>query len=150
MIIATPAFFWSLSSVQLSCSVVSDSLRPHELQHIRPPCPSPTLFAWNIFFQPFTFSLYVSPVLRWVSCRQHMSGSCFCIHSASLCLLPLHLSPFSPPDRERRVDSPALSARGSRPSPRIIPPMGYSHQLHIEKVVCREYNHAEDFYTLKN
>ena len=31
---------------------------------------------------------------------------------------PLHLSPFSPPDHDRRVDSPALSARGSRPSPR--------------------------------
>ena len=34
---------WSLfSSVQFSCSVVSDSLRPHEPQHARPPCPSPT------------------------------------------------------------------------------------------------------------
>ena len=30
------------SSVQFSCSVVSDSLPPHELQHARPPCPSPT------------------------------------------------------------------------------------------------------------
>ena len=30
------------SSVQFSCSVVSDSLRPHESQHARPPCPSPT------------------------------------------------------------------------------------------------------------
>jgi len=29
-------------SVQFSCSVVSDSLRPYELQHARPPCPSPT------------------------------------------------------------------------------------------------------------
>ena len=29
-------------SLQFSCSVVSDSLRPHELQHTRPPCPSPT------------------------------------------------------------------------------------------------------------
>ena len=29
-------------SVQFSCSVVSDSLRHHELQHARPPCPSPT------------------------------------------------------------------------------------------------------------
>ena len=28
--------------VQFSRSVVSDSLRPHELQHTRPPCPSPT------------------------------------------------------------------------------------------------------------
>ena len=30
------------SSVQFSCSVLSDSFRPHELQHTRPPCPSPT------------------------------------------------------------------------------------------------------------
>ena len=30
------------SSVQSSRSVVSDSLRSHELQHARPPCPSPT------------------------------------------------------------------------------------------------------------
>ena len=29
-------------SVQFSCSVESDSLRPPELQHARPPCPSPT------------------------------------------------------------------------------------------------------------
>ena len=33
-------FYWS--SVQFSRSVLSDSLRPHELQHTRPPCPSPT------------------------------------------------------------------------------------------------------------
>ena len=30
------------SSVQFSCSVVSDSLRPHESQHAKPPCLSPT------------------------------------------------------------------------------------------------------------
>ena len=30
------------SSVQFSHSVMSDSLQPHELQHARPPCPSPT------------------------------------------------------------------------------------------------------------
>ena len=29
-------------SVQFSCLIVSDSLRPHELQHARPPCPSPS------------------------------------------------------------------------------------------------------------
>ena len=28
--------------LQFSRSVVSDSLQPHELQHTRPPCPSPT------------------------------------------------------------------------------------------------------------
>ena len=31
-----------LGSVQFNHSVVSDSLRPHGLQHARPPCPSPT------------------------------------------------------------------------------------------------------------
>ena len=31
-----------LSSVQLSGSVMSNSWRPHESQHARPPCPSPT------------------------------------------------------------------------------------------------------------
>ena len=35
-------FLHQFSSVQFSRSVVSDSLRPHELQHARPPCPSPT------------------------------------------------------------------------------------------------------------
>ena len=54
-----------------------------------------SLFAWNIFFQPFTFSLDVSLVLRWVSCRQHIQGSCFHIHSASLCLLVETFSPFT-------------------------------------------------------
>ena len=39
---ATPVLPFSYSFIQLSRSVVSDSLRPHELQHARPPCPSPT------------------------------------------------------------------------------------------------------------
>ena len=32
----------NFNSVQFSHSVVSDSLRPHEPQHTRPPCLSPT------------------------------------------------------------------------------------------------------------
>ena len=39
-------FLWTLNSFasvsQFSCSVMSDSLQPHGLQHTRPPCPSPT------------------------------------------------------------------------------------------------------------
>ena len=34
-------------SVQFSHSVVSHSLRPHGLQHARPPCPSPTLRVYS-------------------------------------------------------------------------------------------------------
>ena len=39
-------FFCYFSSVQFSHSVVSNSLWPHESQHARPPCPSPTLGAY--------------------------------------------------------------------------------------------------------
>ena len=35
-------------SVQFSSSVVSDSLRPHEPQYTRPPCPSPTPGVYSI------------------------------------------------------------------------------------------------------
>ena len=34
--------YFQFSSDQFSCPLVSDSLRPHESQHARPPCPSPT------------------------------------------------------------------------------------------------------------
>ena len=34
--------YFNFSSDQFSHTVMSDSLRPHELQHARPPCPSPT------------------------------------------------------------------------------------------------------------
>ena len=35
-------YCYEISSGQFSHTVVSDSLRPHESQHARPPCPSPT------------------------------------------------------------------------------------------------------------
>ena len=35
-------YYIQFSSVHFSLSVVSDSLQPHELQHTRLPCPSPT------------------------------------------------------------------------------------------------------------
>ena len=45
-------------------------------------------FLWiKCLFHPFTFSLCVSFVLRWVSCRQHIYGSCFLIQSAMQSLL---------------------------------------------------------------
>ena len=39
--------YFEISSVQFSRSVVSDSLWPYELQHTRPPCPSPTPRAYS-------------------------------------------------------------------------------------------------------
>ena len=46
------------------------------------------------FFHCLTLSLYVSLGLKWVSCRLHIYGSCFFIHSASLCLLVRTFNPF--------------------------------------------------------
>ena len=54
-----------LSSVQFSCSVVSDSLQPRGLQHTRPPCPSPT---------PGVYS-NSCPLSRWCHPTSSSSGS---------------------------------------------------------------------------
>ena len=43
-----------------SCSVVSDSLRPHELQHARPPYPSPTA---GVYPSPCPLSLWCHPTI---------------------------------------------------------------------------------------
>ena len=42
-----PHLSWRLSSVQFSCSVMSDSLWPHGLQYAKLPCPSPTPRAYS-------------------------------------------------------------------------------------------------------
>ena len=41
------AIFFYISSVHFSCWVVSNSLWPHGLQHVRLPCPSPTPGAFS-------------------------------------------------------------------------------------------------------
>ena len=68
---------YQFSSVQFSCSVVSDSLWPHELQHAGPPCPSPTPgvhpnpFPWSPWHHP-TIS---SSVVPFSSCPQSFPAS---------------------------------------------------------------------------
>ena len=49
-----------VSSVQFSHSVVSDSLRPHESQHARPPCPSPTP---GVYSNPCPLSWWCHPTI---------------------------------------------------------------------------------------
>ena len=49
-----------LVSVQFSRSVVSNSLQPHELQHTRPPCPSPTP---KVYPNPYPSSRWCHPVI---------------------------------------------------------------------------------------
>ena len=71
-------------SFQLSCSVVSDSLWPHELQHARPPCPSPTS---GVHSNSHPSSRWCHPaissfVVPFSSCPQSLPASVFSNESA--------------------------------------------------------------------
>jgi len=60
--------------VQFSRSVMSDSLQPHEPQHIRPPCPSATP---GVYANPYPLSLWCYPTISsfFSSCPQSFSAS---------------------------------------------------------------------------
>ena len=62
---------------QFSCSVMSDSLRPHESQYARPPCPSPTP---GVYSNPCPLSRRCHPtisssVVPFSSCPQTFPAS---------------------------------------------------------------------------
>ena len=65
------------SSVQFSRSVVSDSLRPHESQHTRPPCPSPTprVHSDSSPSSQWCHPAISSSVVPFSSCPQSLSAS---------------------------------------------------------------------------
>ena len=65
------------SSVQFSSSVVSDSLQPHESQHTRPHCPSPTPGVhWNSCPSSWWYHPAISSsVIRFSSCPQFLPAS---------------------------------------------------------------------------
>ena len=68
------------SSVQFSHSVVSNSLRPHDPQHARPPCPSPTpgVHPNPCPLCPWCHPTISSSVVPFSSCPQSFSASgCF-------------------------------------------------------------------------
>ena len=62
------------ASVQFSQSAVSDSLRPHELQHARPPCPSPTPGVHSNS-RPSSWWCHPSSVVPFSSCPQSLPAS---------------------------------------------------------------------------
>ena len=67
----------SMGSVQFSCSVVSDSLRPHETQHVRPPCPSPTpgVYSNSCLLSRWCHPTISSSVVPFPSCLQSCPAS---------------------------------------------------------------------------
>ena len=64
-------------SVQFSCSVMSDSLRPHESQHARPPCPlpSPRVHSNSRPLSQWCHPNSSSSIVPFSSCPQSFSAS---------------------------------------------------------------------------
>ena len=64
-------------SVQVSGSVVSDSLQPHESQHTRPPCPSPTpaVYSNSCPSSQWCHPAISSSVVPFSSCPQSLPAS---------------------------------------------------------------------------
>ena len=73
----------NINSVQFNHSVMSDSLRPHEPQHTRPPCPSPTP---GVYPNPYPLCWWchatiLSSVIPFFSCPQFFPASGFLFFS---------------------------------------------------------------------
>ena len=64
-------------SVQFSCSVLCDSLRPHESQYARPPCPSPTpgVYSYSCPLSWWRHPAISSSVFPFSSCPQSLWAS---------------------------------------------------------------------------
>ena len=112
LLILPSVIFWNiLCSVQFSHSVMSNSLRPHELQHARPPCLSPTpgvhpnpcpLTWWchptissSVF--PFSSCLQSLPVSESFPMSQLFTGGCQSTRVSALAsFLPKNTQGWSP------------------------------------------------------
>ena len=72
-----PFYFLPVISVQFRHSVVSDSLQPHESQHTRPPCPSPTprVHPNSCLSSRWCHPVISSSVIPFSSCPQSLPAS---------------------------------------------------------------------------
>ena len=126
-----------LCSVQFSCSVMSDSLRPHGLQHARLPCPSPTPRAYS----------NSCPLSQW----------CHPTISSSVIPFSAHLQSFQHQGLFQWVSSSHQVAKvlGVSASPSVLPmniqdwfPLGWTCwsscqvpicSLHYSGIICKKY-----------
>ena len=117
----------ALNPIQLSCSVMSDSLQPHESQHTTPPCPSPTprVYSNSCPLSRWCHSAISSSVVPVSSCPQSLpaSGSFpMSQHftwggqgtgvSASASVLPMNTQDWSPLGWTGWIQSKGLQSKG--------------------------------------
>ena len=103
--------YYSVQSVQFSHSVMSNSLRPHGMQHIRLPCPSPTPGAYSNSFPshqwchptisssviPFSSHLHSFPGSGSFQISQFFASGCQSSRvSASASVLPMNIQDWFP------------------------------------------------------
>ena len=93
---------FQVRSVQFSHSVMSDSLRPHESQHARPPCPSPSPRTCSNSCPPVMSSNYLvlcRPLLLppsiFPSIRVFSNESVLCIRWPEYWSFSFNISPFN-------------------------------------------------------
>ena len=121
-----------LFSVQFSHSVISDSLRPHDLQHTRPPCPSPTpgVHTNSCPSSQWCHQAISSSVARFSSCSQCFPGS-FPVNqlftsggqsiraSASATVLPMNIQGWSPLRWIGLISLQSKDSQESSPAPQL-------------------------------
>ena len=122
------------SSVQFSCSVISDSLQPHGLQHARPPCPSPTPgvysnlcpLSWGChptissFVVPFSSCLQSFPASGSFQMSQlFASGGQNIGVSASTSVLPMNIQDWFPLGWTGWISLQSKDSQESSPTPQF-------------------------------
>ena len=110
-LVITVASWSAYSSVQFSCSVMSDSLWPHEQHHASPPCPLPTprVYPNSCSLSWWCHPTISSSVVPFSSCPQSLpesgsfpksqlftSGGQSLEFSASTSVLPMNTQDWSP------------------------------------------------------
>ena len=81
------------SSVQFNCSVVSDSFRPHGLQHTRPPCPLP---ACRVYSNSWPLSQWYHPTISmFPSKRVFCTKSVLCMRWPKYWSFSFNISPYN-------------------------------------------------------
>ena len=93
------------SSVQFSCSVVSDSLWPRELQHARTPCPSPTPGVYSNSCPSSLISYHIS-IHSFMKVKVLIAQSCPTLCNPVNCIAPLPME-FQRQDYQGRQPFPS-------------------------------------------